>query len=108
MIRNGKLITPDTSSDILESITRDTLLQLAQRNGIGVSERTITRSELYSAEEAFFCGSGWAVTPITDIDQLKVGSGMPGPVTARLQELYFESARGGDPEWLTPARAYMV
>ena len=108
MIRNGKLITPDTSSDILESITRDTLLQLAQRNGIGVSERTITRSELYSAEEAFFCGSGWAVTPITDIDQLAVGSGMPGSITTRLQELYFESARGGDPEWLTPARAYMV
>lgn len=105
LVREGRLVTPDRSQHILESITRDTLIRLAAEAGIATEERAIGRTELYAAGEAFFCGTGNEVTPIIGIDGLPVGSGRVGPVTAALQERYFAVASGRDPahpEWRTP------
>ncbi|GIX47566.1 MAG: branched chain amino acid aminotransferase [Candidatus Tectimicrobiota bacterium] len=107
MVRRGQLITPPVTSDVLESITRDTLIsEICPRLlGLEVIERDIDRTELYVAEEAFFCGSGYEITPITSIDRLPVGSGEVGPLTRRITEAYMNLVRGIDrryPEWRTP------
>ena len=106
MVRKGKLITPPVTADILESITRDTLIELAQAElGLEVLERDIDRTELYICDEAFFCGSGHEVSPINSIDHYPVGAGEPGPITRRLQQLYFDVVTGAVPKyrhWLTP------
>lgn len=106
MVRKGKLITPPVTADILESITRDTLIELAQAElGLDVVERDIDRTELYVCDEAFFCGSGHEVSPINSIDHYPVGAGEPGPITRRLQKLYFDVVTGALPQyrhWLTP------
>ena len=106
MVRKGKLITPPVTADILESITRDTLIELAQAElGLEVLERDIDRTELYVCDEAFFCGSGHEVSPINSIDHYPVGAGEPGPITRQLQKLYFDVVTGTVPRyrhWLTP------
>jgi branched-chain amino acid aminotransferase len=105
MVRDGVVITPHTSSDILESITRSTVLELLREAGIETRERDIDRSELAAAEEAFFCGTAWEVTPVIEIDRLKVGRGAVGPLVRELQERFFAVARGESadhPEWRTP------
>jgi branched-chain amino acid aminotransferase len=106
MIRGGRLVTPPITANILESITRTTVLELARDVlRIPVEEREVDRTELYIADEAFFCGSGAEVTPVNSIDRYPVGSGRPGPLTRRLQEVYFSVAEGRVPEyrhWLTP------
>jgi len=105
MIRDGVVSTPHTSSDILESITRSTVLELLREAGVETRERDIDRSELAAAEEAFFCGTAWEITPVVAIDKLKVGAGEVGPVVRELQERFFSIATGesGDhPEWRTP------
>ena len=106
MVRKGKLITPPVTADILESITRDTLIELAQAElGLDVVERDIDRTELYVCDEAFFCGSGHEVSPINSIDHYPVGTGEPGPITRQLQQLYFDVVTGRVPKyrhWLTP------
>ncbi len=106
MIRNGVLHTPDTSSDILESITRDTMIQLAREKlGLQVLERTIDRHEVYAADEAFWCGSGYEVQPILSLDRLAIGTGTPGPLTRALQDTYFATVEGRSNDhanWLTP------
>lgn len=105
MMRDGVASTPHTSSDILESITRSTVLELLREVGVETQERDIDRSELAAAEEAFFCGTAWEVTPITAIDKLSVGAGAVGPVVRELQERFFAVARGESadhPEWRTP------
>ncbi|MGI9331851.1 MAG: branched-chain amino acid transaminase [Gammaproteobacteria bacterium] len=95
MIRDGLAVTPNTSSDILESITRETVMELLPRYcGIEVIEREIDRSELVAADEAFFCGTAWEVTPIASIDRLPVGEGAVGPVTRKLQDAYFRIVKG--------------
>ena len=95
MIRDGKAITPSTSNDILESITRDSIIQLLPRYcGVEVEERDVDRSELAAAEEAFFCGTAWEVTPVVDIDRLPVGTGEIGPVVRQLKDAYFRVAKG--------------
>jgi branched-chain amino acid aminotransferase len=104
-MRDGVASTPHTSSDILESITRSTVLELLREVGVETQERDIDRSELAAAEEAFFCGTAWEVTPITAIDKLNVGAGAVGPVVRELQERFFAVARGESadhPEWRTP------
>src|SRR4029434_9976131 len=84
MVRKGKLVTPPISSDILESITRTTLIEsLGPSLGMDVVEREIARTELYVADEAFFCGSGYEITPIVSIDRFPVGDGEVGPITQR-------------------------
>lgn len=106
MVRDGVLITPDVTSGVLESITRDTLIRIARdRLGIPVVERRVDRTEIYAAEEAFLCASAIEVRPVVSIDKMPVGSGGVGEVTRALQNNYFDLARGstGDhPEWRTP------
>ena len=90
MIRDGRAIMPSVTSDILESITRETIIHILQNDlAIEVVERDIDRSELVAADEAFFCGTAWEVTPITSIDRLLLGDGQPGPLTRQIQNLYF-------------------
>lgn len=105
MVRDGRLITPGLGSNILESITRDTILTLYEETtGKPAVQRDVDRSELYFAEEAFLCGTGQEVIPVVSIDRLLVGDGKPGPVTRMLQKCYFDTVRELVPdrhEWLT-------
>lgn len=106
MVRDGKLITPGLGSNILESVTRDTVITLHEElTGQPVAQRDVDRSELYFADEAFVCGTGQEIIPVVAIDRLPVGDGKPGPITRRLQKTYFDTVRGLVPdrhEWLTP------
>ena len=106
LVRNGTLITPDRSQDILEGITRDTLLILCREElGLTVIERQVGRTEAYVADEVFFCGTGAQVSPVIEVDRRPVGSGKIGPITARIQQLYFEVVKGNHAKyrrWCTP------
>jgi len=104
LIRNGTLYTPDTTS-ALEGITRDTIIQLAGELGIPVIEKRITRDEVYCADEAFFTGTAAEVTPIRELDNRSIGSGSRGPITEKLQALYFACVQGRSTAhagWLSP------
>jgi branched-chain amino acid aminotransferase len=104
LVRKERLATPPATS-ILEGITRDTLITLARETGLELAERTITRDELYIADEVFFVGTAAEVTPIREIDARVIGSGAPGPITRQLQQLYLEQVHGRraeHPEWLSP------
>ncbi|MBM3355333.1 MAG: branched-chain amino acid aminotransferase [Betaproteobacteria bacterium] len=99
MLRGGRLITPSVTSNILESITRDTILTLHRElTGTQAEQREVDRSELYFADEAFLCGTGQEIIPVTAIDKLPVGDGRPGPVTTLLRKRYFDVVRGNVPE----------
>ena len=103
LVRNGKLYTPDLTS-ALEGITRDTIVQLAAEIGVPVVEKRITRDEVYSADEAFFTGTAAEVTPIRELDNRQIGDGSRGPITTRLQAMYFDCVQGRAPQhsnWLT-------
>jgi len=106
MVRNNTVITPPITSNVLEGITRRTVLQLAQEElGYAVQERTIDRSELYVADEAFFCGTGAQIAPITSADHRPVGNGEVGPITEAISKLYFSIVHGNVEKyhgWLTP------
>jgi branched-chain amino acid aminotransferase group I len=103
MVRRGEVCTPPITDGILESITRDTLITLFQEKfGRKVVERPIDRTELYSAQEIFLCGSGMEVAPIVEVDKIAVGDGRKGPLTEAIQTAYFDIATGRDtahPEW---------
>jgi branched-chain amino acid aminotransferase len=102
--RDGVLITPPVGAGILESVTRRTLIELAIADGLPVQEREIDRSELYLSQEAFLCGTGAEVKPVTSIDRFQLGDGNVGPATMRLAELYNGCLRNLDGEhssWLT-------
>jgi len=104
MIRNGTLYTPDLTA-ALEGITRGTIIQLAGELGIPVIEKRITRDEVYCADEAFFTGTAAEVTPIRELDNRTIGSGVRGPITEQLQALYFDCVQGRSAAhagWLTP------
>jgi branched-chain amino acid aminotransferase len=106
MVRKGKIVTPPLSGDILESITRETLIEEVAPRALGmpIVEREIDRTEVYVAEEAFFCGSGYEITPITSVDRFPVGDGKVGPITQRLSDAYMALVRGTEkrrPEWRT-------
>ncbi|MGB7181919.1 MAG: branched-chain amino acid transaminase [Burkholderiaceae bacterium] len=104
MVRDGQLITPGVTSNILESITRDTIIRLHEEAGGTVVQRDVDRSELYLAEEAFICGTGQEILPVTAVDKLPVGNGAVGPITQQLQQQYFDTVRfgkGGQPQWRT-------
>jgi len=103
IVKNGKLYTPDLTS-CLEGITRDTLIQLAGEIGVPVIEKRITRDEVYCAEEAFFTGTAAEVTPIRELDNRKIGIGKRGPITTRLQAMFFDCVTGKaakHQDWLT-------
>ena len=93
IVRDGVMYTPELTS-ALEGITRDTVMRLAEEQGITVREKRITRDEVYVADEAFFTGSAAEVTPIRELDGRKIGNGSRGPVTERLQKLYFDVVHG--------------
>ncbi|HEY7788600.1 MAG TPA: branched-chain amino acid transaminase [Casimicrobiaceae bacterium] len=103
IVRDGKLHTPDLAGGALAGITRDTVIQFAGEFGIPVLERRITRDEVYVADEAFFTGTAAEVTPIRELDNRPIGEGTRGPITARLQKMFFDTVNGRNPahaEWL--------
>lgn len=105
MVVNGTLVTPMLTDSVLESITRDTVIKLAKANGIPVVERTIDRTELYTCDEAFLCGSAMEITPVLSIDRYNIGNGNAGEITTSLHKYYLEAARGlnsGLMDWVTP------
>ena len=106
MVRNGELITPPVTSNILEGITRDTIINLAwEEMGLRTVQRSIDRSEIYICEEAFLVGTGVQVAAITQVEHRPIGGGVIGPVVTRLRELYFDVVRGRNPKykhWLAP------
>lgn len=102
LVKDQKLITPALTEAVLESITRDTIIKLAKGMGMEVIERTIDRTELYTADEAFLCGSAMELTPVLSIDRYELGE---GEITRRLYKAYVEAAIGMNEEfkeWATP------
>ena len=112
LLKNGKLSTPSISDSVLPGITRDTIVELAQNElGIEVVERSITRSELYLADEIFLTGTAAHLTAVGSIDNIDVGNGTMGPATRQLQDMYFDVVRGKNPKylhWCTPATPKLV
>jgi branched-chain amino acid aminotransferase len=106
LVIDGKLITPATTNNILTGITRNTVIELAEKElGMATVHRSIDRSELYTAEECFLTGTAAHVTPVSEIDHRKVGNGEIGPITAKIQEIYAKVIRGVHPKymhWCTP------
>jgi branched-chain amino acid aminotransferase len=101
IFRDGCLVTSPITDDILEGITRSTLMELAEKElGVQTVERPIDRTELYVADEAFFCGTGVQIVGITEIDHRPVGTGKIGPIVTQLRDLYFGIARGERKEYL--------
>jgi branched-chain amino acid aminotransferase len=108
MVRDGVLITPAVSEDILEGITRAGIMEIAAHLGITVRERQIDRSELYIADEVFLCGTGAQVSPVASVDHRPVGDGRPGPMSKLISKTYFDAVRGRLPafrHWVTPVYA---
>jgi branched-chain amino acid aminotransferase len=105
IVRDGVMYTPDLTS-ALDGITRDTIFKLAREIGVTIREKRITRDEVYIADEAFFTGTAAEVTPIRELDGRAIGSGGRGPITQKLQAMYFDQVHGRReqyPEWLTLA-----
>jgi branched-chain amino acid aminotransferase len=106
LVAGGKLITPAPSNNILMGITRNTVIELAKNElGLETTERSISRAELYFADECFLTGTAAHVTPVSKIDHRDIGNGEIGPITAKLQEIYARVIRGNHPkymDWCTP------
>ena len=103
IVKKGKLFTPDLTA-CLEGITRDSIFTLAREMGIEIIEKRITRDEVYCADEAFFTGTAAEVTPIRELDRRTIGAGSRGPITARLQQAFFDCVAGKHPQhagWLS-------
>ena len=106
IVSDGVLYTPDLTS-ALEGITRETIFELAAESGLTIREKRITRDEVYVADEAFFTGTAAEVTPIRELDGRMIGAGRRGPITEKLQTMYFDQVHGRrpqHPEWLTLAK----
>lgn len=101
IVRDGKISTPPLSDNILEGITRNTVMQIAKDNNIEVIERNIARSELYIADEVFLTGTGAKVSPVTEIDKYQVGNGAIGPISGKIQSIYHKAVRGEIPQYLS-------
>lgn len=106
IVKDGVLITPPITDNILEGITRGRFLEIARKDlGRETVERSVDRTELYTADEVFLCGTGAQISPVIEIDRRRVGTGRPGPITVELARIYFDAVRGKVPayrEWLTP------
>jgi branched-chain amino acid aminotransferase len=111
-VRDNVVITPDLTSGILESITRESLITLVREElGLPVVERVVDRTELYLADEVFFCGTAAEVTPVVEIDKYPIGDGEVGPVTRRLEQVFDDVLHGRKErwaEWLSPVGARSV
>jgi branched-chain amino acid aminotransferase len=104
IVRNGVIKTPPLTA-ILDGITRDSIIRLAQELGVRLVEERFTRDEFYIADEAFFTGTAAEITPIREVDNRQVGAGRPGPVTQKIQAAFFDIVHGRDKKhaaWLTP------
>lgn len=105
IVKGNVLITPRLTDSVLESITRDTVITIAKSLGYTVEERTIDRTELYTCDEAFLCGSAMEITPILSIDKYTIGNGLEGAITREVHREYLDIVRGikeGYESWLTP------
>lgn len=105
LVREGVLVTPPITANILEGITRDTVIALARDLGIPVVERPVDRTELYLAEEVFLTGTAAGLAPVVEIDRRRIGTGKPGPIFTQLRDLYERIVRGKEPRyraWCTP------
>ncbi len=107
LVSNGQLITPAQSEDILVGITRNTLIEVARDElGVPTVERQVDRSELYTSDEMFLCGTGAEITPVVEVDRRPVSSGVVGPITHKLEQVFYPIVRGENPKyrhWCTPA-----
>ena len=104
IVKDGTLFTPPLSSPVLAGITRDSVLRIARDQGVPVVEQKFTRDTMYLADELFMTGTAAEVTPVREVDNRRIGRGEPGPVTKKLQEMYFRAAHGEEQrykEWLT-------
>ena len=99
LIRNGNLITPSITSGILESITRDSILEIAETLKLNFETRDVDRTELYIADEIFYCGTGQEIMPILSVDKMLAGDGMRGKITKMLQNEFTEIVRGNNPNF---------
>lgn len=106
MVKNGKLITTPSTENILEGVTRRTIVEMAEGElNLKVESRQIDRSELYIADELFFCGTGAQIAPIIEVDRRPIGSGSAGPISTMIKDKYISLCRGEMPQyhhWLTP------
>ena len=105
MVRDGVLITPPITDDILEGITRQGVFEIAAALRIPFEIRSIDRSELYIADEMFLCGTGVQMTSVVELDHRAIGGGVVGPISRMVHEVYFAAVRGEDPRfrhWVTP------
>ena len=108
IVRDGILITPPGTDNILEGIVRSSILRIAADEGIPVTVRAIDRTELYIADEAFLCGTGAQISPVSSIDHRAVGEGTLGSITKRIKDIYFRAVHGDEPRyraWVTPVYA---
>jgi branched-chain amino acid aminotransferase len=97
VVRDELIATPPVSDGLLEGITRDTIIALAQDMDFDIAEAQLTRTDLYMADEIFMCGSAAEVVPVRSVDQITVGE--PGPMTRALQDAYFKAIHGQDPDY---------
>jgi len=105
IVRDGRLLTPGFDSAILPGITRNTVIELARDMGIHVEERTLTKSEVLSADEAFFTGTAAEITPIREIDSVVIGKGEVGEITREIQRKFFDVVSAKESaymKWLEP------
>jgi branched-chain amino acid aminotransferase len=110
LVFNSELVTPSPMENILLGVTRNTIMQLAQRElSLITRERQVDRTELYVADEIFLCGTGAQIAPVIEVDHRPVGDGKIGPISEAIQSLYFDIVRGRRPEycseWCTPVYA---
>jgi branched-chain amino acid aminotransferase len=109
IVKHGAVVTPPVTENILEGITRDTVLEILGRElNITAEIRSIDRTELYEADEIFFCGTGIEITGVRSVDRRIIGDGSSYPITEAIRNLYFNIARGihgGYEDWLTPVKA---
>lgn len=99
LVIDGTLVTSSTTDNILQGVTRNTIIQLAKDLDIPTEERVIDRTELYIADEAFYCGTGAQISPIVNIDNRPLGDGQVGPISTKLQKLYFDVVQGKVPQY---------
>jgi branched-chain amino acid aminotransferase len=105
VIKNGVVYTPDLSAGALNGITRNTVFAICKDLGLELTEKRITRDEVYISDEAFFTGTAAEVTPIRELDRIEIGKGSRGPITEKIQSAFFDIVNGRNPkyaEWLTP------
>lgn len=106
MVKNGKLVTPKLTDSVLESITRDSVIKIARNAfNIDIVERSIDRTELYTCDEAFLCGSAMEITPVISVDKYVVGNGDAGNITNEIHKIYLDIATGRENkfiDWVEP------